>query len=192
MLVYVDEQKEEREGKLMREITLRKAEKTDRDAVLALYRACAGLDTCCWNEEYPDAGTLEEDLARGALYVWMEDGALAGAASLLDFDDVEEAGLPFRFTQRPCVLCRLCVTPARQGGGEGRRLLSAAERKARSLGYGAVHLLCDERQESANRLYRSAGYTAVGRIALYGLSFNAYEKLLEHAGQDGRSEAIAF
>ena len=159
-------------------IALRKAEPSDREAVRRLYRACVELGDTCWYEEYPNDAVIDEDIAMGALYLYGGGTEALGAVSLLPFDDVEEIGLAFRFADRPCVLCRLCVAPSRRHKGEGRGLLEAAERKAAGLGYRAVHLLCDKRNASANRLYRVAGYREAGEAGMYGLCFLAYEKQL--------------
>ena len=148
----------------------------DAAEALRLLRACVEMGCGCWNDDYPNAEVVAEDIAQKALYLWRDQVEVIGAVSLLAFDDVEEQGLPFRFTDKPCVLCRLCVAPSLQGRGYGRAALFAAEKLAAELGYQAVHLMCDTHNEVAQKLYCNADYAALGEVALYGLVFTVFEK----------------
>ena len=161
-----------------RAMQLIQAVPTDAPDVLALYRACAKKGTSCWDDTYPNAGIVAGDIREGTLYVWREGGALLAAATLLRWDDIEDMPLGFQFTVVPCVLCRLCLSPGRQGRGEGRLLLRAAESLARALGYRAVHLLCDARNVIAHGLYTGAGYRYVCNAPLYGHEYEVFEKPL--------------
>ena len=44
---------------------LRKAKEQDMPATLALYRVCAGVGDCTWNELYPGEEEAEEDIKQG-------------------------------------------------------------------------------------------------------------------------------
>lgn len=96
----------------------------------------------------------------------------------MDWDDIEDMQLDFIYTQKPCVLCRLALWPDRQGRGEGRALLLAAEQQAHKLGYGAMHLLCDIENASACALYTRGGYRYISNVALYEHEFGVYERRL--------------
>lgn len=156
----------------------RPARRRDVRGALALYRACARTGTSCWDDAYPNAEIAKEDLARGDLYVYTAQGRMAGVFTLMAHDDIEDMPLGFACTQNPCVLSRLCLSPARQGRGEGRLLLAAAEDTARARGHGAVHLLCDVRNTVGRGLYQSTGYRYVCRVPLYGHEYEVYEKAL--------------
>lgn len=161
----------------MQPLTLRPAAEADAPAVLALYAACVRAGHTHWTDDYPDRECVEADLRDHTLYLLEARDRLAGAVSLLATDDCEELGLPFA-PGRPCVLCRLCLSPAYQGRGLSKRLLALAEAEALRLGYAAMHLLCGEDCVRPRRLYEGAGYRAVGTAALYGARFVAYEKPL--------------
>lgn len=153
---------------------MRKAEPKDLGHVLSLYRACAALPTSCWDDEYPTPELAESDIRDGVLYL-LED---YGAATLLEWDDLEDMGLGFEYTDNPCVLCRICLHPSHQGKGEGKLLLARAEEQARQLGYRSMHLLVDVENPIARRLYISAGYRHVNQTELYGCVFDVMEKRL--------------
>ena len=153
---------------------MQKAEMKDLNLVLSLYCACAALPTSCWDEGYPTEELARSDIEQGLLYLW-ED---FGAATLLEWDDLEEMGLGFQFTEKPCVLCRLCLHPSHQGKGEGRQILALAEEQARQLGYQSMHLLVDVDNPIARRVYEGSGYRHVNQTELYGCVFYAMEKRL--------------
>ncbi len=153
---------------------MRKARMADLAHVMALYRACASLPNSCWDEEYPTEDIARQDIANGWLYLYGD----CGAASLLEWDDLEQMNLGFQYTENPCVLCRICLHPSHQGRGEGKTLLAAAERQARKLGYQSMHLLVDVGNPTAQRMYQTAGYRRVAQVDLYGCTFHAMEKRL--------------
>src|SRR5262245_7747043 len=61
------------------------------------------------------------------------------------------------------LLENVAVSPALQGQGIGRSLISFAENHARSLGLGEVTLYTNERMTENLRLYPSLGYVEVDR-----------------------------
>lgn len=150
----------------------------DAAEILTLYRACAAGGVCCWDDTYPNAQIVDGDIREGTLYIWREETELRAAATLLRWDDIEDMPLGFRYTAAPCVLCRLCLSPGRQGRGEGRLLLSTVEDLAEALGYRAIHLLCDVRNFIAHGLYAGAGYRYVCDAPLYGHEYEVFEKPL--------------
>lgn len=153
---------------------MQKATPHDLDHIMSLYRACAAQPNSCWDESYPTEEIARSDIEQGVLYLH-ED---YGAATLLDWDNLEEMELGFEYTEKPCVLCRLCLHPSHQGKGEGKRILALAEQQARELGYQSMHLLVDVENRTAHCLYESAGYRRVNEAALYGCVFDAMEKRL--------------
>ena len=157
---------------------LTQAVSADAPEILSLYRACARRGVCCWDDADPNAEIVAGDIREGNLYVWREATILLAAATLLRWDDIEDMPLGFHFTDTPCVLCRLCLSPGRQGRGEGRLLLRAAEKLAYTLGFRAMHLLCDTRNYIAHGLYAGTGYRYVCNAPLYGHKYEVFEKPL--------------
>jgi ribosomal protein S18 acetylase RimI-like enzyme len=52
----------------------------------------------------------------------------------------------------------IAVSPSRQSGGNGRRLIAAAEEEARSLRLGEIRVVTNVTMAKGIRLYRSLGY----------------------------------
>lgn len=60
----------------------------------------------------------------------------------------------------------LFVRPDARGRGTGRRLLEAVERRVRSRGAAALHLLVRPENRGARRLYERSGFARVPRLML--------------------------
>ncbi len=95
-----------------------------------------------------------------ALFVALEDGAVAGTVSL-------DRGLPPNQPHRGDV-CKMMVDPARRRRGIAARLLDALEAEARRRALSL--LVLDTRTgDAAQDLYARAGFVAVGEIPGYAL-----------------------
>ncbi|WP_435282686.1 GNAT family N-acetyltransferase [Streptomyces koelreuteriae] len=100
------------------------------------------------------------DVAAGRLVVWAAyDGdRVQGTVSL---------AFPGKANSRHrAELVKLMVDPDARGRGLGRRLLATAEDAAAAAGVTLLHL-DTETGSPAERLYRSAGWTAIGAIPDY-------------------------
>ncbi|MGW0861602.1 GNAT family N-acetyltransferase [Streptomyces sp. NPDC002611] len=100
------------------------------------------------------------DVAAGRLVVWAaSDGdRMQGTVSL---------AFPGKANSRHrAELVKLMVDPDARGRGLGRRLLATAEDAAAAAGVTLLHL-DTETGSPAERLYRSAGWTAIGAIPDY-------------------------
>ncbi|QWB21814.1 MULTISPECIES: GNAT family N-acetyltransferase [Streptomyces] len=100
------------------------------------------------------------DVAAGRLVVWAAyDGdRMQGTVSL---------AFPGKANSRHrAELVKLMVDPDARGRGLGRRLLATAEDAAAAAGVTLLHL-DTETGSPAERLYRSAGWTAIGAIPDY-------------------------
>jgi GNAT superfamily N-acetyltransferase len=76
------------------------------------------------------------------------------------------------------LLENVAVSPALQGQGIGRSLISFAEDHARSLGLGEVTLYTNERMSENLRLYPSLGYAEVDRHVEHGFKRVFFRKRL--------------
>jgi len=92
---------------------------------------------------------VQERLQKGSFLVADEDGVLAGCVYVEPRGDRAYLGL-------------LSVDAARQGGGVGRKLMTAAEDHARTLGCGAVDLTIVNLREELPPFYRKCGYAENG------------------------------
>ena len=112
----------------MIQYTIRQATQADLDCLLPLYRAAAARPDCPWDETYPDAATLQADLAEGRLFCAKDpEGRVMGAYALTFHDEGTEA---LTFWDRR-------LEPA----GEVVRLLVAASCENQGLGPPLRHRL---------------------------------------------------
>jgi GNAT superfamily N-acetyltransferase len=90
-----------------------------------------------------------------------------GGAFLVGFD---ATGRPIccgglkRLSDDTCEIKRMYVITEARRRGVGRQLLTALESEALELGYGVVRLDTGPRQPDAERMYRRAGYRAIGNF----------------------------
>lgn len=113
-----------------------------------------GVDLCFQGFEAELAG-LPGDYAppRGALFLALADGTVAGCVALrpLDSSDYPDAA----------EMKRLYVRKAYRGLGLGRQLAEAALDAARQAGYATVLLDTLDDMESARALYEDLGFVAI-------------------------------
>ena len=93
----------------------------------------------------------------GALFLAVEDGALAGYAIC----EQEEGRSPtWRWPATFLAVVDLVVAPDRRGRGTGEALMAAAEQEARARGVEALDLMVTATNEPARRLYERLGMRA--------------------------------
>ena len=87
--------------------TIRQATQADLDCLLPLYRAAAARPDCPWDETYPDAATLQADLAEGRLFCAKDpEGRVMGAYALTGRLLADAVA---RLARRGCRSCRILV-----------------------------------------------------------------------------------
>ncbi len=154
-----------------------KAAASDLKSAYGLFDAAIEAGNTCWNKDYPGREIPLEDVEQGWLYLLKEEGELIAAFSILPEDDLDDAHIPWT-DGNSCVLARLCVRPDRQGKGVAKRVMGCALEQAKALGFTSARFLCDLRNPVALGLYHSLGYESLGRVALYGNDFAAFERVL--------------
>ncbi|HZS62051.1 MAG TPA: ribosomal protein S18-alanine N-acetyltransferase [Gemmatimonadaceae bacterium] len=132
-------------------IVLRRAEKTDLDAVVAIERA--SFTDPPWSRE---SFTALVDSPRAYFTVACEPPTGAVVGYVVAWFVVDEAEI-----------ANLAVAPDRRGRGVGSRLLDAALTEARLAGAIVVHLEVRDSNAAARALYDSRGFEAVGRRRRY-------------------------
>ena len=148
----------------------------DVDAVSEIYAyakaafAAAGIPQ--WQAAYPNADTVNGDIAAGIGYVLCDDsGKIIGAQALTTTP--EEAYFQIRGgswltpAEGPYVTVhRIAVGEGSRGKGWSKRLLSYAEDLAREKGLASVRVDTHEQNAVMRNLLVSSGYVLCGTIIL--------------------------
>ena len=89
-----------------------------------------------------------------------------GGSCLVGYDDGEPicVGGIKRLPDGACEIKRMYVVPQTRGRGVAKALLAALEDEARALGYTVARLDTGPHQPHAERMYREAGYAAIGNF----------------------------
>ena len=118
------------------------------------YAAQLGVDLC-FQDFDQELANLPGDYAgpRGALFVALVDGELAGCCALRPLDDVDYPNA--------AEMKRLYVRKAFRGFGLGRQLAETALDAARAAGYHCVLLDTLDDMEAARTLYEDLGFTGI-------------------------------
>lgn len=157
----------------------RPARPDEADTVLALYKSVLGSPFCVWDEDYPTADNVRDDLARGDLFVLTEpDGGgrdgIIGAISLCTPHESDELA-PWSELDA-AEFARVVIRPDRQGMDLARQLVAGIEREIAARGIPWVHLLVAPVNKPAYRTYLSGGYVPVGEADVYGHHYVCCEK----------------
>jgi len=159
------------------------ADPSDLQELLSLYRAAIlrmneqGIPQ--WDEIYPSAEVLQEDVSSGQMQIGRLDGQIAVAFLLEECteEDYEPADWRYRETKF-VVLHRLCVHPSFQGRGVARQAMDFLEQRVLERGIFAIRLDAFSRNPAALRLYEMRGYEKAGEIWYRKGLFYLYEKQL--------------
>ena len=154
----------------MNDLTMRLATSGDMETVYAIF--CDAVNHMNrngipqWDEVYPTPAILQEDLARGELYVADVpcDGVLA-AVVLNEQCDPDYDAAAWEGGQPYVIVHRLCVSPHAQGKGVGRALMAAVEEWAKARGYADIRLDAFSQNPHALRMYTRLGYVKRGEAS---------------------------
>ncbi|MCI1740982.1 MAG: GNAT family N-acetyltransferase [Prevotella sp.] len=160
---------------------IRKGKKEDTVSIMNIIKA-ATLDMELnhihqWDDIYPDEKVIIEDIDKGDLYVYEDDGII-NALIVLNKDQAEEyRNIDWKYTSgKQLVIHRLCVDPKAQGHGIARKLLKYTDNFATRNRYNAIRLDAFPPNERAIKLYEKNGYTKVGSVKFRKGKFYCYEK----------------
>ena len=153
-------------------MTVSKGHKSEVDAILTLTRACGkhlrdnGIDQ--WDENYPDRGTIVQDVDTETLFAYREDNEVLGIVVLNELQDDEYSQIKWSTSNQDknIVVHRLAVSPDQQGKGLGRKLMDFAEQWAKDNNYDAIRLDTFSQNPRNQRFYTSRGYTDLGPVYL--------------------------
>ncbi len=162
--------------------SIRPAQEHEKEAILALYDAMRG-GAADWDAHYPTMLHIDEDMARGNLFVMVEEGGeRAGKepriiATISIDEDAVVAALPNWSPELEPAgeLSRLCVREDCRNRGIAREMMAHAFAELRRRGCKGVHILIREGHTVATRSYMRLGYRPAGGCELFGKAFDCYE-----------------
>ena len=158
------------------------ATNADAAEVLALYRAAAAAANQSghshWDEDYPNAQTIRDDLAGGYLYVWREDGRIAAAITYMHPYDLDGLGISWTPVERAVEACRFCLSPSQQGKGRAKAYFLGGMELLREKGVQSMRYLCARDNIAAYKIYTGLGHRQLQNAELHGVEFYSFEALL--------------
>jgi GNAT superfamily N-acetyltransferase len=130
-----------------------------------------------WSMNVTDRGVLWH-MRHGDVLAMREDGRILATLALAKRRPWAIEPAYFTRVRRPAHLTSMAVLPAAQGRGWGRRLMIAAEARARGLGFDAIRLDAYQGEAGAGSFYVKCGYAERGRITYRDTPLIYFEKLL--------------
>ena len=158
-------------------MVFRKAEKSEAEDVLRLYRAVVGTPFCTWNRSYPGKIEIAEDLAHGSLYVLEQEKELIGAISIVPENELDAFDC-WTIRENAREFARVVIRPDRQQKGLSVRLAEGVMRELRQQGARAIHIAVAKQNIPAQNLYHKTGFCFCGETEMYGHRFFLCERIL--------------
>ena len=164
-------------------ITLRNANHGDLEAIIKIYReateAMESTGIYQWDHLYPNEEILREDVTKNEMFLGEIGNEIVSLVVLNHEYDSEYIYGNWQYTEDAfCVIHRLCVNPAHQGKGIGKRTLNIIEEYLRSKNYKAIRLDAFSNNSIAVKMYEKLGYKRVGEVNWPKGLFYLYEKLI--------------
>ena len=166
---------------------LEKADASDRDEIVTLIRAVVDhlnqMGIPQWDDVYPKASDVDEDLQNKQLYVIRSENGIAGIITLnQEYDLAYENGDWSYHGSDFMVVHRLCVAPAMQGQGLGKRIMLMTEAMLKRNGVQSVRLDAFSQNPYSLKLYDKLGYRITGEAVWRKGLFYLMEKNLMEKG----------
>ena len=161
------------------------AEAADMNELAALYSSLWGSPGSGWDEEYPTAEDISEDISNQDLIIAVRGGSIIGAIAVAgdrgdSHDDSNDSVLFDKRIKRPCDLARIAVKPGLQGKGVGRALLDHAQMNAAHRGFDGVVFYVGRKNERALALYDSCGFRRAGEETRWDMEWFVYDKYFDN------------
>ena len=151
----------------------------DRENVMSLYTLQKGRDCCFWTADYPAWENVEEDLARGNLFVMKNPAGDILAAVSIEIDEAVDNLPCWSARLAPAgEIARLAVHPDFQRQGLARRMIAYVMQVLKERGYRSIHLLVNAKNDPAKRTYGFFHFDRAGECDMYDQHFLCLEKEL--------------
>jgi Phosphomannose isomerase len=144
-----------------------RATKQEYNAICRLYESAAnhmrasGLEQWVYGV-YPNDDLLYDDIEKGQMYLFKENGEIMAAMVMNRECDKEYIDIAWLFGINPIYMHRLAVAPCAQGKGIGTQMLAWLAKEAVSLGHDCLRLDAYSLNEKALRLYTRFNMRAAG------------------------------
>jgi len=167
----------------MDELIFKKADMPDCGRIIGIIRraakamTAAGIDQ--WDELYPTAEIVEEDIKNGELTVVTLRGSIVAVYTLnAECDEQYRSGCWRSDSSNYKVIHRLCVDPEYQNRGIAKAAVSHIAQELRAEGCASIRLDVFAENPYALQLYAAAGYRRVGEASWRKGLFYLMEKIL--------------
>lgn len=158
--------------------SITKAQKSDKNEILSLYKSMIGSKGCVWDEFYPSVDIIAEDISLNSLYCLKDiNNTIIATASCGKGDELNELEWNSK-SLKPAELARVCVRKEYQNKGIASYLLSYIKSDIKKQGFDSIRLLAESNYTSANMLYKKNGFVCYGKTFIYDHYFNCYELML--------------
>ena len=150
---------------------IRKANKTDLENIMKMYTSCVkgmiknGIDQ--WDETYPNAGVIMEDLIAQTYFVAIENNVIIGGINIDLDQDKTYLDINWEDTSNSfLVVHRLAVKEEFWKKKIGKKLMIFAENRVIEKGLKSIRLDTYSGNPKAMEFYRRLGYRELGSINL--------------------------
>ena len=152
-------------------MTIRKANKTDLDNIMSMYKSCVngmvnnGIDQ--WDETYPNANIILEDLKAMTYYVVEIDRSIIGGINIDQNQDKTYLEMDWKDKSNSFLIVhRLAVKEEFWNKKIGKYLMLFAEELVREKGLKSIRLDTYSGNPKAMKFYKKLGYSELGSINL--------------------------
>ena len=150
---------------------IRKANKTDLDNIMLMYKSCVkGMianDIDQWDETYPNAGVIMEDLIAQTYFVAIENNVIIGGINIDLDQDKTYLDINWEDTSNSfLVVHRLAVKEEFWKKKIGKKLMIFAENRVIEKRLKSIRLDTYSGNPKAMEFYRRLGYRELGSINL--------------------------
>lgn len=167
-------------------MTIKKASEQDLEQLLSVVKSCAQNLTeqgiFQWNEHYPSAEVLYNDIALKQIWKLEIETNIIGLIVLSDIEDAEYKDVKWLTkNQKNLYIHRLAVHPNFQGKGFAQKLMDFAEKFAMESNYESVRLDTFSQNKRNLKFYEQRNYMKLESIYFPNQSafpFYCYEKIL--------------
>ncbi len=162
------------------------ARASEAEAIYALIVRCrdamAGSGMEQWPDFYPDLDIVRDDIERGAMQVYREDGKVLAAMTVDTAQPEQYSEIEWRCGDSFLCVHRLAVDPSRQREGIAEKMMASVEILACYARLYSIRLDTYSLNTAANRFYEKLGYEKRGTIHLPKKpeEYNCYERPLSY------------